>query len=123
LSSEITGNAITRAGGGGGALGSAYITTAAAGGSGGGGIGATKESINGGNGTSNTGSGGGGSSYTGQQGTLGTPGNGGSGVVILRYPNTATITIGSGLTGSTANVGSDKVTTITAGTGNVTWGG
>jgi hypothetical protein len=31
LSSEITGNAVTRAGGGGGALGSAYITTAAAG--------------------------------------------------------------------------------------------
>jgi hypothetical protein len=32
-----------------------------------------------------------------------------------------TITIGSGLTGSTATDGSYKVTTITAGAGNVTW--
>jgi hypothetical protein len=39
----------------------------------------------------------------------------------LRYPNTYTITIGAGLTGSTTTVGSDKVTTITAGTGNVSW--
>ncbi len=46
---------------------------------------------------------------------------GGSGVVILRYPNSATITIGAGLTGSTTTVGSDKVTTLTAGTGNVSW--
>jgi len=46
---------------------------------------------------------------------------GGSGVVILRYPNNYTITIGAGLTGSTATVGSNKVTTITAGTGNVSW--
>jgi hypothetical protein len=42
-------------------------------------------------------------------------------VVILRYPNTRTITIGAGLTGSTSTVGSDNVTTITAGTGNVSW--
>jgi hypothetical protein len=32
-----------------------------------------------------------------------------------------TITIGSGLTGSTATDGSHKVTTITDGTGNVSW--
>jgi hypothetical protein len=32
-----------------------------------------------------------------------------------------TITIGAGLTGSTATDGSFKVTTITAGTGNVSW--
>jgi hypothetical protein len=31
------------------------------------------------------------------------------------------LSIGAGLTGTTANVDSDKVTTITAGTGNVTW--
>jgi hypothetical protein len=37
----------------------------------------------------------------------------------LRYPNTKTITIGAGLTGTTSTTGSDKVTTITAGTGNV----
>jgi hypothetical protein len=48
--------------------------------------------------------------------------NGGSGVVILRYLTASgTITIGSGLTGSTATDGSYKVTTITAGTGNVSW--
>lgn len=46
--------------------------------------------------------------------------NGGSGVVILRYPNSKTITNpGSGLTFTTATVGSDKVTTFTAGTGNI----
>jgi hypothetical protein len=52
----------------------------------------------------------------------GSPGKaGGSGVVILRYPDAYTITIGSGLTGSTATDGSNKVTTLTAGSGNVSW--
>jgi hypothetical protein len=46
---------------------------------------------------------------------------GGSGVVILQYPSDFTITIGAGLTGTTATVGANKVTTITAGTGNVSW--
>jgi hypothetical protein len=32
-----------------------------------------------------------------------------------------TITIGAGLTGSTSTSGSYKITTITAGTGNVSW--
>jgi hypothetical protein len=50
-----------------------------------------------------------------------TGGTGGSGVVILRYPDTRTITIGAGLTGSTATDGSYKVTTFTAGSGNVSW--
>jgi hypothetical protein len=49
-------------------------------------------------------------------------GNGGSGVVILKYPDSFTITIGVGLTGSTpAPSGGFKFTTITAGTGNVSW--
>jgi hypothetical protein len=40
----------------------------------------------------------------------------------LKYADTLTITIGSGLTGSTASPsGGYKVTTITAGTGNVSW--
>jgi hypothetical protein len=39
----------------------------------------------------------------------------------LSYPSAFTITIGAGLTGSTATVGSKKVTTITAGSGNVSW--
>jgi hypothetical protein len=42
-------------------------------------------------------------------------------VVILRYPNTFTITLGAGLTGTTTTVSSDNVTTITAGTGNVSF--
>jgi hypothetical protein len=47
---------------------------------------------------------------------------GGSGVVILRYLTTdGTITIGAGLTGSTATSGSYTVATLTAGTGNVSW--
>jgi hypothetical protein len=46
---------------------------------------------------------------------------GGSGVVILRYANTFTITIGAGLTGSTSTDGSSKVTSLTAGSGNVSW--
>jgi hypothetical protein len=41
--------------------------------------------------------------------------------VIVRYPSTYTITIGAGLTGSTATSGSNKVTTITAGSGNLSW--
>jgi hypothetical protein len=42
-------------------------------------------------------------------------------VVILSYPDAYTITLGAGLTGTTATDGSDKVTTITAGTGTVSW--
>jgi hypothetical protein len=39
----------------------------------------------------------------------------------LKYLSTYTITIGAGLTGTTATVGANKVTTITNGTGNVSW--
>jgi hypothetical protein len=46
---------------------------------------------------------------------------GSAGVVILRYPSGFTITLGAGLTGTTATVSTDKVTTITAGSGNVSW--
>jgi len=63
----------------------------------------------------NTGGGGGGVGHNG------TSGAGGSGVVILRYPSSSTITLGAGLTGTTTTVGSNKVTTITAGSGNVSW--
>jgi hypothetical protein len=73
-----------------------------------------------GSGTANTGGGGGGAgNITG--GTF-TGGSGGSGVVILKYVDTKTITIGAGLTGTTAApAGGFKVSTITAGTGNVSW--
>jgi hypothetical protein len=50
-----------------------------------------------------------------------TGGSGGSGVVILRYPNSYTVTIGAGLTGSTITDGIDKVTTFTGGTGNISF--
>jgi len=47
---------------------------------------------------------------------------GGSGVVILRYPDTRTITFGAGLTGTESSAsGGFKRATITAGTGNVSW--
>ena len=66
------------------------------------------------------GGGGGGGEYrlgTGQAG-----GAGGSGVVVLKYSAGFTITIGAGLTGSTsAPSGGYVVSTITAGTGNVSW--
>jgi hypothetical protein len=39
----------------------------------------------------------------------------------LKYPLAATINIGAGLTGSTTVSGSYNITTITAGTGNVSW--
>jgi hypothetical protein len=62
-------------------------------------------------GVANTGGGGGGYSQPG-----------GSGIVILKYPDSYTLTIGAGLTGSTAAPsGGFKVTTITAGTGNISW--
>jgi hypothetical protein len=50
-------------------------------------------------------------------------GNGGSGVVILKYPDAYTISNpGGGLTMSTAGPsGGFKVTTITDGTGDVEW--
>jgi hypothetical protein len=56
------------------------------------------------------------------QGSNRQAGNGGSGVVILRYPDAYTITVGAGLTGSeSAASGGYKRATITAGSGNVSW--
>jgi len=115
LASTITGSSVTRAGGGAGGAGN--TATAATGGTGGGGNGGGTSAAPTA-GTVNTGSGGGGG---GQPSGAGTGGAVGSGLVILRYSDTYTITIGAGLTGSTATDGSDKVTTITAGSGNVSW--
>lgn len=66
-------------------------------------------------GSSNTGDGGG-SGFGAQL-----AGNGGSGVVILRYPSSITLTIGAGLTSSTITVGGNKVTTFTAGSDTVSF--
>lgn len=72
LASSITGSSVTRAGGGGSA------NNGRTGGSGGGGTGGSGTGGSGTSGTANTGSGGGGTIF-------GTPGAGGSGVVIIRY--------------------------------------
>jgi hypothetical protein len=92
VASSITGSSVTRAVGGGPGLSSSTGST-----------------------DPNPGSGGGG----GQQGGSGTGGV--AGIVFLRYSPALTITIGAGLTGTTTTVGSNRVTTITAGTGNVSF--
>lgn len=48
-------------------------------------------------------------------------GNGGSGVVVIRYANYFTLSASGGLTLSTTTDGSDKITTFTAGTGNISF--
>ncbi len=73
------------------------------------------------NATANTGNGGDGGGISNPNGAADLGYTGGSGVVILRYPSFYTITLGAGLTGSTTTVSSNKVTTITAGSGNVSW--
>ena len=117
ISSSITGSSVGRAGGGGGG-GDGNTGGSASDGGGAGGNNAIGTA-----GTSNTGGGGGGAggSNTGTPGTK-SGGNGGSGVVILRYPTAdATITVGAGLTSSSATDGSDTVVTFTAGTGTISF--
>jgi hypothetical protein len=117
LDSPITGTSVTRGGGGSGLSGST-----APGGSGGGGA----SGVPGGPagpataGTPNTGGGGGGARgpSSGEQAGK----TGGSGTVILRYPNTRTISNpGGGLTFTTSANGSNTVAIFTAGTGSVSW--
>ena len=120
--SSITGSSVTYAGGGGGGTGNG--ATSGSGGSGGGGNGGNASNT-GFAGTANRG-GGGGAGYSGDGGSSPAPcqgGNGGSGVVILKYPDAFTISNpAGGLTISTPSAsGGYKVSTITAGTGNVQW--
>jgi hypothetical protein len=115
LSSSITGTSTFYAGGGGGAWSTAS-GPATPGGSSIGGSGAwNTTTITAG--TINTGSGGGGSR---SEITSSAGASGGSGVVILRYPQNRTITL-TGLTGTTGTVtgSTDKFTRITSGTGTV----
>jgi len=125
VASTITGSSVTRAGGGGGGqwLYNCGSISPGAGGSGGGGAGGqSTAAINGVNGTVNTGSGGGGGSaahISNPTNPIG--GNGGDGIVIMRYSNVFSPTIAAGLTSTTATSGSDKITTFTAGTGNITF--
>tara|TARA_R100000808_G_scaffold24540_1_gene56781 strand:+ start:944 stop:2020 length:1077 start_codon:yes stop_codon:yes gene_type:complete len=111
ISTSISGSSVSYAGGGGGSGSSSQ----GSGGAGGGADGEKQGTAD--SGTANTGGGGGGSGTTS---AAAYGGNGGSGIVVLRYPNTYTISQ-SGLTLSTATTGSDKVTTITAGTGTVSF--
>lgn len=116
LASSITGTSIIRAGGGGG--GSAQSVQV--GGSGGGGSGGSGDlRISGPAPTAGqiqTGSGGGGGGGPGRQGA-----NGGSGIVVLRYPSLARIIdfIAPGLTYSFSDDGTFKRYVFTAGTGNI----
>ena len=119
LASSITGSSVTRAGGGGGPGKPSILTPGS--GAAGGGSGVSTTPNNGTDATANSGSGGGGGGYVGATSTYYGGGAGGSGIVILRYPNSYTITVPAGLTGSTATDGSDKVTTFTAGTGNISF--
>ena len=116
LAVSITGSSVTYAGGG--SAGTYAGSSRNPGGDGGGGD-SGYNTIAALPGTNNLG-GGGGASGMNASGICGDSASGGSGVVILRYTNSRTITNpGSGLTFSTATDGSDKITTFTAGTGNI----
>ena len=121
--SSITGTATYYAGGGGGGRRiSGAGNGPSLGGSGGGGISMTASTFSSSqNGGTNLGGGGGGGNYPGPGTGVQSGGTGGSGVVILRYSSAQLITLGAGLTGSTGSDGLYSVTTITAGSGNVSW--
>jgi hypothetical protein len=84
-SSNITGSAVTRAGGGGGGTGAS--ANAGTGGTGGGGQGASRGNNNSTAGTVNTGSGGGGGCDYDATQSEGAGSAGGSGIIILRIPS------------------------------------
>ena len=121
---SITGSSVTRAaGGGGGAYQLGGTGTAGTGGSSIGGNGG-RNGLNATGGTPNTGSGGGGNGYTDAGNLQGSSGAGGSGVVILKYSNSVTISNpGGGLTFTTdsSSVAGYNITTFTAGTGQISF--
>ena len=116
--SSITGSSVTYAGGGGGGATGNTNGTSGSGGAGGGGAGGSTGGT-GTAGTANTGGGGGSGNASASSNANINGGAGGSGIVILKYADTLTATIGGGLTASTASAGGFKVTSFTAGTGNV----
>jgi hypothetical protein len=114
---EVSGSDVYFASGGGGAP---YTDTVGTSPVGGGGDGVTYGQGNPNNGAANTGGGGGGVSNKASLDSYG-----GSGVVILRYTDAYTITVGAGIseaTGSPFTEGTDKVSVFTAGTGTITFG-
>ena len=117
MASSITGTSVTYAGGGGGCCNVDEGGHHGTGGSGGGAPGVTHNAGSS-NGTALTGGGGGGR-YPGGGGTYRTGWAGGSGVVILRYPNDRTATLADGATSTSGEQshGSDKYIVIeTSGT-------
>lgn len=85
---------------------------------GGGNGGGTSSSVNGTPSSASAGTGGGAGAAGRSAGFAGA--NGGSGAVIIRYPNTyKDLTVGSGLVFTTANTGGNKIYTFTAGAGTV----
>jgi len=95
VASTITGSSVTRGGGGGGG---GWKSGGGAGGAGGGGAGNTNTGA-GTAGTVNTGGGGGGGGGTDITSPYyGLGGNGGSGIVIFRVPDTVTVTMSAGVT-------------------------
>lgn len=99
--SSITGSAVSYGGGGGGQNSSAIGTPGTNGG-------ASVKSGNGGNGTTNTGSGAGGC------GSANLGGNGGSGVIVLKIPDTFTASFSGGVSQTNSTSGGFKIYTITA---------
>ena len=117
IDSSITGSAVGRGGGGGGGAASGNTVVSSPDGGGNGGSNNTVATA----GATNKGGGGGGGSCQ-SIGSASVGAAGGSGVVIIRY---ATSDVSSysqtGLTISSSTDGSDKVTTITAGTGTISF--
>ena len=113
--SSITGSSVTYAGGGGG--GTFYSSYGTGGTGGGGNGGANSTSTVATDGTDGKGGGGGG----GRGNTSAAGASGGDGVVILKYPDSFTLNIGSSLTSSTdsSSVSGFKITTFTAGDDNI----
>lgn len=90
------------------------------GGDGGGGSGSGSNADTATAGSVNTGSGGGGGGSTpGVGNSVGK--NGGSGIVIIKYPDSYTLTIGAGLTSSTSTSGGFKITSFTAGSDTISF--
>ncbi len=123
LSSSITGTSVIRAGGGsGGSYGPIGWNDPIAGGAGGGGAaGVQANGYVGQPGLANTGGGGGGATwYTNQVSRKG--GDGGSGIVILRYATTDANYTATGLTPTETTDGTDTILSFTTvGTGTITF--
>lgn len=113
IASTISGSSVSYCGGGGGG---GLNGGGAVGGGGGAANGAGGLGAVGGSASANTGSGGGGGGGNSAAG-----GGGGSGIIILKYLNSYTGTFSVGLTVSTANTGGYKISTITGGTGTVSF--